>query len=425
MGEETVFRRRCPCCGALLPEEAAFCPHCARSLNRRTVVRPPNLAWLRWLRAAAALLVLAIVAGGLYLYLRPRTWDAQGEVLYTDADGTYQVVLAWPNSRFRPAYTICQRAEVGVDYRFPVRLYVNYTENDASANERFLEKVEWVTAEFLPPEGEGTATCLEPEPDPDYAPDAALVSYVDFTARENFTAQMVWTIRMKNGDTICLRQDLMVEAVETYDYYPEDYPMQNSEELQALVNQIAASTEPWAVVNIHLPAVTYTGSLVLQNRSINFYGSAEGERRTTFAGPVRLDVSVERYVGWICYFENIDFQGSGDGVGLSTAVDARATNCAFSGWKTGMLGYGSAWVNVIECTFEDNAVGFHFNSTGSSANHSMYNDNLFRNNGTAVLLENVPTELELDFSGSVFADNGIDIDNRCGHAADISEAVFQ
>ena len=82
-------------------------------------------------------------------------------------------------------------------------------------------------------------------------------------------------------------------------------------------------------------------------------------------------------------------------------------------------------MNVIDCQFRDNEVGFHFNSTGTSVSHSMYNDNLFRNNGTAVLLENVPTDIALDFRDSVFSGNGTDIDNRCGQALDISRAVFE
>ena len=69
-------------------------------------------------------------------------------------------------------------------------------------------------------------------------------------------------------------------------------------------------------------------------------------------------------------------------------------------------------------------MGFHFDSAGGSASHSMYNDNLFRDNGTAVLLERVPTDLPLNFQGSVFAGNGTDIDNRCGQPLDLSGAVF-
>ena len=45
--------------------------------------------------------------------------------------------------------------------------------------------------------------------------------------------------------------------------------------------------------------------------------------------------------------------------------------------------------------------------------------------GTAVLLENVPTEMTIYCDGSVFSGNGTDIDNRCGHSVDTSGAVFE
>ena len=425
--EHPAQQKQCPCCGALLPSKSSFCPYCAQTVNRRTPLSPPSCAWRRRLRRAVTALLLAAVvigaAGGWYLHSRPQVYDAQGEVLYTGEDGvTYQVVLAWPEDRFQPVYTIQKSAEVGAQYRFPVRLYINNVDSDASANGTFLKRVAAVSAEFLPSKGDGSVSCLAPAPDPGYSPDAALVSYVDFTAQDDFLTQMVWTLHLDNGDLIRLRQDLEVTTIRTYDYYPEDAPMTTSEELQALVDQISAEVEPEAAVNIHLPAVTYTGSLVLRSHPISFYGSTEGDRRTTFTGPTRLDNDAGHQ--WIAFFEDIDFQGSGEGIALSTAANARTVNCTFSGWKTAVLGYGSAWVNVIGCTFEDNITGFHFNSTGSSANHSMYNDNLFRNNTTAVLLENVPTDLELDFQNSVFAGNGTDIDNRCGHAVDISRAIF-
>ena len=126
---------------------------------------------------------------------------------------------------------------------------------------------------------------------------------------------------------------------------------------------------------------------------------------------------------WINYFYDIDFIGDG-GVGISSSVKSWAERCSFTGWKTGVLGYGTAWVNIIDCLFEDNEVGFHFNSTGQSASHSLYNDNRFRHNGIAVLLEQVPTDMALDFVGSEFMENETDVDNRCGHSVDLSQAVF-
>ena len=426
MGEN--LEKRCPRCGASLPQAASFCPYCASQVNQRQRLVPPSPVWRKALRRALWVLAVLLLLGAgaaWYLSTRPQVYDAQGEIYYTDRDGTYQVVLAWPENRMQSVDTITQIAEINTAYRFPVRLYVNHADSDAGANARFLEKVAWVKAAFLPPEGGGNVSCLEPAPSPDYAPDAALVSFVDFVAQGDFTAQMVWTIQMKSGDTLQLRQDLIVEAIQTDHYYPEDAPMGTSEELQALVDQICADTEPEAVVDIHLPAVTYTGSLVVKGRAINFYGTSEGERRTTFAGPVRLDEGAGQYGGRISYFENIEFLGSGEGVGLSAAANVRTTDCTFTGWKTGVLGYGEAWVNVIGCTFQDNGIGFHFNSTGRSANHSMYNDNLFCGNGTAVLLESVPTEVELNFQDSVFVGNGVDIDNRQSHPTDISGAIFQ
>lgn len=417
------MKKTCPHCGASLPDEAAFCPHCAQSVKKQSVLAPPEHNRGSLVRIMVLLAALAAVVLSVLWFSRPRTYDGQGEVIYSGADGTrYQLALTSSTNRYQPALEITQDAEVGGQYRFPVRLYVNDLDSGADMGERFLTQVESVTAEFLPPEGEGAAVCTEPAPSPDYSPDAALVSFVDFTAQEDFTAQMVWTIRMNSGDTIRLRVDLAVTAIRTYDYYPEDAAMDTTEELQALIDEIADTLEPQAVVNLHLPAVTYQGGLVISERSINLYGSTEGDRRTTFTGPVRLEYTSNN---WISYLQDIDFRGSGDGIAVSTAARVRAVNCTFANWDTGFLGYGAAWVNVIGCTFADNDVGFRFNSTGNSASHSMYNDNVFRGNGTAVLLENVPTDLELNFQNSLFSGNGTDIDNRCGQPVDVSQATFQ
>ena len=45
--------------------------------------------------------------------------------------------------------------------------------------------------------------------------------------------------------------------------------------------------------------------------------------------------------------------------------------------------------------------------------------------GLAVLLERVPTDLALDFRGSLFSGNGTDIDNLCRQPIDITQAVFE
>ena len=70
-------------------------------------------------------------------------------------------------------------------------------------------------------------------------------------------------------------------------------------------------------------------------------------------------------------------------------------------------------------------MGFHFNSTSNNPNDHMYSDNLFQNNETAVLLEEVPGSQTLYFDGTRFSRSAADIDNRCGREASIAEAIFE
>ena len=421
MAEKIPCTSHCPHCGAPLPEAASFCPYCARSVRFRAQITPPCPIPRRWRRALLAMVVLAATAAACFALSRPKIYDARGEVHYTLDGSDYQLVLAQPENPYEPTGTVYHDAAVDEPYRFPVLLYIHHADSGADAGQLFLRQVARVEAFFVPVEGLGEVSCTAPAPD-NYAPDAALVSYVDCISRGNFTTQMVWVLTLENGDVIRLRQDLSVTAIRTYDYYPEDAPMDTLADLQALVDEIAESTEPEAVVNIHLPPVTYAGSLVMEQRPVNLLGSSDGLRRTTFTETLR----VASRGSWITYLQDLDFIGSGqEQVGVSASARLWVEGCTFQGWKTGMLGYGDAWVNAIACTFRDNLVGFHFNSEGSSANHTMYNDNLFSQNGTAVLLENVPTNLTLNFYHSVFSGNDTDIDNRCGQPLDISQAVFQ
>lgn len=198
--------QRCPRCGAALPEEASFCPFCAGSINRRTAVEPPSLRGRRVLRALLFSAVLAAAVLAAFLLTRPRVYDGVGEVVYTDADGTYQLVLALPENRYEALAEQSFHAAEVEPYRVPSRLYINHTDSGADAGQLFLQKVDSATAELLPlDESLGTVSCSAPAPH-SAAPDAALVSLVDFTARDDYTAQMVWTLHMTNGDTIRLRQ---------------------------------------------------------------------------------------------------------------------------------------------------------------------------------------------------------------------------
>ena len=418
MGAE---QKVCPHCGAPLPETASFCPHCAQTICPRRQAAVPSYRRRKILRGAMVLILLAAVAAGVYFRVNPDTYDAWGEVYYTDADGTYQLLLTFQNERFTSQPEITEQAEAEGEYRMPCRLFINHVATGANAGQMFMQKVGSITTEICQPEDSPSPmTCSQPEYW-DLSPEAARVSLVGYTGR-SAPGELVWTFQMKNGDTIRLHQKIVVELIETYDYGPEDSPMGTIGELQALVDRISEEVPLPAVVNLHLPAVTYEGGLTIGERPINLYGSEDSAgNRTAFTDTVRVSAQD----GPITCFYNLDFAGSSTGVGVCASARFRGENCTFTNWETGVLGSGDEWVNVIGCRFEENGVGFHFNSSGGYATHTMFNDNVFLRNDTAVLLERVPTQETLNFQGCRFTGNSTDIDNRCGQPVEISQAIFE
>ncbi len=428
--EEKTAGKICPHCGGMLPGEASFCPHCAQSVKERKEIRPPRRLPRRALRVSLALLAVLALTAAAWLSTRPRVYDnGTAEIIYTDGDGSYQLLLNYSGDRFQSMTDYSEEVEEGTAANKPSRLFINHVDTGVSAREAFLRKVRYVSVELLQG-GEGPAPwqCSEPtvynglnSEVYSLAPDAAGVSILSYTDRSG-SMELRWTLTMRNGDTICLHQRMELGEIPTRHFYPEDAPMDTMEDLQALVDEVNKTVTPDIIVYLHLPAVTYEGSLVLAERSMNLVGSeaADGSR-TSFTGT--LQATAQR--GCICQFQDLDFMGDGEGVGVSASARINLTGCRLSGWHTGVLCYGNSWVNLKNCTFEGNTLGFHFNSAGSNANDHMYSGNLFRGNETAVLLERVPGEQALYFDGTRFSRNSADIDNRCGHEVSIAGAIFE
>lgn len=416
----------CPHCSTSIHEKASFCPYCAKSINNRTEVKIPRHISGRVIRnTLIAAVVLALALSG-WLYTRPKVYDnGTAEVLYTDKDGTYQIVVGWSNDQFHGADQVFQPVEDSDTlHTFPLCMHVNYPSSGVNAKEEFMAKVERVTTRVTQLEdSEYPWETDEPVPRPEYIPEAALVSSIHFKAWST-AAELVWTVEMKNGDIIRLRETLTVEPHPVYRYYPEDTPMETAEELQALADQFLPAPEDngFAYYEIHLPPITYEGGLVLNGQNVHLYGSTDGAgNRTTFTDTVQVLTQDSD----ICYIEGVNFAGDGAGIGVSASARLFLIDCQVSGWRTGVLCYGYSWVSLDSCIVEDNSIGLHFNAIGDNITNSRFFDNIFRGNDTAVLLESVPTDTALSFPGTRFERNGADIDNRCGHETDISEAIFE
>ena len=155
-------------------------------------------------------------------------------------------------------------------YTFPQCLYINHPESGANAKDEFMEKVERVTAAFVETDSEELPwTCDEPVPRPDYAPEAALVSSIQYYSGSG-QGTLQWTIEMKNGDLIHLYQAIEALPLEVFRFTPEDTPLNSVEEVQApldSLNEITGGGQN--TVDIHLPPVTYKEASPSPGRSIS------------------------------------------------------------------------------------------------------------------------------------------------------------
>ena len=422
MMEQAEMEYKCPHCGAPVPKAASFCFQCAASIRpkQEPAVPHPIPRRLRWFARMAALVLAA--AALIFFLTRPKTYDGLGEVLYTDQDGTYQLVFAWANNPTEPVPDRYLNEELDGEFRFPAMMYVNHVESGANAAPAFRKKVASVSAEIIQEEGlVHPMQCSLPEARADYLPDAAWVSLVDFIGQD-LESQIVFTITMENGDVIRVRQNYHITGVRVVEYRPEDTPMDAIEDLRTLLARIDQEVDSRDVVRIFLPPVTYDDALEIRGRRVSLIGTDGPDgSRTTFTDTVTMNSDK----GVLPQFEHIDFVGNGTGVGVAASEHLHIYDCRFTGWKTGVLAYGHSWVNIRSSRFENNRVGFHFNSEGMSATHSRYDDNQFRHNGVGILLERVPTDISISFNGTYFEGNETDIDNRCSHELDISQATFR
>ena len=253
------MEKTCPHCGASLPEGASFCPHCASDLSTRRPSRTPRFRPKRVLPVIVAILLVGAGFIGYYTVSRPETYEGQGEVFYSADRKNYQLTLGYPDTRNQPTPSVTQRAAADEQYRFPMRFYINDQDTGSDANEEFTKLVDSVSMEVHPlTDTDSPTVCSEPASMPDYSPDAALITLIDFTVESGDT-QMVWNIKMKNGDQIRLSQDLIIQEIPTYNYRYQDAKMDTISDLQALLDQIARETAPSDIVNIYLPPVTYEG----------------------------------------------------------------------------------------------------------------------------------------------------------------------
>lgn len=85
----------------------------------------------------------------------------------------------------------------------------------AAAGAEFLEKVDSADFEVVSqPENPNPVICSEPAPHESY-PEAALVSVLEIDG-QSLSSELVWTLHMKNGDTIIVREQFVIHPLRSW-----------------------------------------------------------------------------------------------------------------------------------------------------------------------------------------------------------------
>ena len=411
--------KACQHCGALLPEDASFCPHCAQSQITRTEKKLPRPWRRKALYALLGVLVLAAAALVVFLVNRPRTFEGDAAVTYTDSDGTYELLVSfYPGDILNKRPIANKTVQLSPDERSIDTPMLGVFQNGELADvDAFFEKVESCTLEAFPNEN-GALELGQPLYTPDYAP-AARECNITYTG-DSGTNRLVWTLRMKNGDVIRLKQTYEVIPLVHQTYTPEDTPLNTLAELNALLARIDEEVPADVIVDITLPPVTYDGGLTIRSRAVNLYGCADGSGRTVFTGSVSVQSD---YPANVMLFD-LDFIGNG-GIGLSATASVYMGGCTFTGWDIGAIALDGGMIGVENCTFRGNGIGFKYYSAAFHSFNNVFPGCLIADNDIGVQFATLGGSVSIDFAGSTFSGNRVDIDNPISYPINTEGALFE
>lgn len=413
--------KKCVKCGQLLPEDASFCPHCTAVQTKKQEIKTPR----RWKKKAATALTAVVIAAAagaaVSMYHRPKAYEGSAKIIYPGKDKSYKILLSFSSGEGVTGHAQGERTDTiaeGMESALPCQLYVFDEENGELAGEEFADLVASCRVDAVPQDGAQKMQYVEPVYNASF-PDAAYTSDISYSAASG-TNDILWDLTMKNGDTISLSTRLTIEKQEVVTYFAEDTPMETTEELNALLASIEEEVPSDTPVYLHLPAVTYDGPVSFGNHVFGIYGSTEGEAVTTFA----QTVSMRGLNGNYADLYGIRFAGE-SGTGLNAYCLVMLSECSFDGWDTAAVAQNGAWIGADACTFTNNGTALKFCTSSAYGTAPSYLNNTFTGNGTAVCIDSLPGKEVLDFAGSIFSENEVDIDNKAEHPVDTAKAAFE
>lgn len=413
------MNKKCIYCGTELPEDASFCPHCAQSQIEKVEAKSPRLWRKKAMIGVLCVLALALIIAVCAYANRPKTYEGGAAVTYSDKDGNYELIVSFhPNDITNNRPMGQKTISASIDEMSNDTAMLGIFQNGAPADtEAFFAKVERCTLEAFPNENQALLLS-EPACKTNFLP-AARESDITYTGASGTNA-LIWTLTMKNGDTIRLKQTFEVIPLVHQVYTPADTKLDTLEDLTALLDRINKEVPEDTIVDIYLPPVTYSGQLTMVSRAVNLYGNTDGSGRTVFTGTLSVNTDSPSNV----MLFDLDFAGNG-GTGLSATASVYMGGCSFTGWDIGAVAHDGGMIGVECCVFRNNGVGFKYNSLVYHSFNSAFPGCTVENNDIGVQFARLQGTITIDFIDSVFSGNRIDIDNPAAYPIDTSRAIFK
>ena len=334
------------------------------------------------------------------------------QTYYTGADGReYHVFTAVTPSIEGRTDPVGYRSELipaGGTVDFPATVMVEDAVTQDYAAEDFAALLDSWDVTVSAPEGVGRVSLREAELETADTP-ALLYRRLwgDNTCTHN---EIVWTLRMKNGDVLTLTQTIELLPQEVRTYSTADTPLDTAEQLQALLDRLAEEYDADTSITVELPDVTYDAPVSV-GCAVTLKGSG-----TAFAAPVTVMPlsDTERCHAYV-RFSEVSFEGDGSGTGVTARAPTYLENCRVTGWAVGGEAVTGGWLYLRGSHVADCGVGIRYNSAYSSSYTYFADKMTFVQNGTALELLCMPPDGYIELQGCRFHGNGTDVRNPGGY----------
>jgi len=411
--------KKCISCGTQIDDSTSFCLHCGTSQIQKNAATLPKI-WRRktLIAISAAVLVLLSVLLASFIHI-PKTYSDEGNLSYSLKNKEYILVLrpdkavdeAVPSPIKQLNYSV---AKNGSTKTITLNLFV-YRNGQLLSPDEFLSKVKNISFEAIPVDGGQTVKLFDAENHLQASPLALISCRVKFSA-ESQTNKLLFTVKMKNGDTLEISQRLVARPMAVLNYYPDSTPLATVGDIEKLLESLEQYNSGDTSINLHLPPVTYNRPLTLPFGNIHLYGSSDGENTTTFTKTLTFSENIRHKVT----VNDITFANS-EGTGIHALAYGNARGCTFTGCSIGISFCDRGWVAFENCTFANNDIGVLFNSENATQYSVNFQGNQFIGNLVGVELRAIPFTSPLNFTGSVFRHNRTNVENLTGNPVNIPD----